>query len=183
MTDLVIGASWNPQYWNLSPFVKFDLIYIFKSLAQCLSPIPMSNNVFIDFLFQSGTVEKQISASFADVEISMFNNSFFGGTSHTMCMIKKNYGRPFVVGAYTLHDLSKTAAEIVSETPVYVNLLKDRVNLFYTDDICAMVQLVRDTFGYPCVDHHRHSSKNDVSLSHLRHSWRCNRQGKKSDLK
>ena len=165
VTELVIGASWNPQYWELAQYVKFDLVHIFESLAPCLSPIPIPNNVFINFLFQSGTVEKQLNASFADLEISMFNNSSFGGTSHTVCMLKKNYGVHLVVGAYTLHDLSKTAAEIASETPVYINLLKDRVDLFYTDNICAMVQLVEDTFGYTYDDHHRDSSNSPVNRS------------------
>ena len=155
---------------------KQELMFLFNNLIPCLFNIPTTNNVFIDFLFQSGTVEKQIGAAFVDLEFSMFNNSFFGGATHTMCMLKKNYGRHAVVGAYTLHDLSKTAAQIANETPVYVNLLRDRVDLFYTDNICDMVQLVEDTLRHPYGRRRRSASP---SHSSHRYRWRrsrhCNR--------
>ena len=194
MYDLVIGTSWIPAYWSvplsLRHLPKLDLIWVFSLLfplngvTQCLSGIPTNeNNDFFNFLFQSGTVEKQIDAAFTDLEFSMFNNISYGNATHTMCMLKKNYGKHVVVGAYTLHDLSKTAAQIASETPVYVNLLRDRVDLFYTDNICDMVQLVEDTLRPPYYrrrritspsdsHHRRHSSKHrHYSWSHRHYSW------------
>ena len=112
-------------------------------MCSCLCFVNTKDNEFIDFLFQSGTVEKSIGASFTDLELTMFNNTLYGQTNHTMCMLQKHYGSEIVVGAYTLFDVSKTTAQIDSEIPLYKELVKDRVNLFYTDDICGMRRIIR----------------------------------------
>ena len=134
---------------------------LYPGLMTCLGDIPTANNAFLDFLFQSGSVEKSIGASFTDIEFTMFNNTAYGGTNHTMCALKKNHGWHIVVAAYTLFDLSKTATEIDSEKPRYMDLVKDGVDMFYTDDICGMVEIVEQ------LKHHRRHF-----YSYSRHSGR-----------
>ena len=148
---------------------------LFPGLRTCLDDITTVNNEFIDFLFQSGSVEKSIGASFMDIDFTMFNNTAYGGINHTTCVLKKNYGWHIAIAAYTLFDLSKTPAQIDSEKSRYMDLVKDGVDLFYTDDICGMIDIVqrlqhyrRHFYSY-CRYSGRHQSEAYVSRrSHRR---------------
>lgn len=145
-----IGYSWVPLYWHLPDAAyegqKFELKVLFPGFLTCIDNVP-TNRSFVDFFFRTGSLEKSIRASLTDVEFSIFGNAFYGGWKQTTQMLRKNYAKDIVIGAYTVFDLSKTHAQIEAEKPTYVRLLKDGVNLFYTDDIGAMALLLKTTPG------------------------------------
>lgn len=147
MKDLVVGNSWIPMYWQFSSetydLLKFQLKQFLPGFGTCLEEIPTTDNIFINFLFRSGSIEKSMNASFVDIELTMFGNSYYGGCKRTMKMLRKNYGKKTVIGAYTLFDVSKTDAQIEEEIPTYRKLLREGVHLFYTDDIEEMAHLTR----------------------------------------
>ena len=143
------GTTWTPDYWRLPSFAhdlqKQEFQALYPGLCTCLNDIPVAGNVFIDFLLQSSSVEKSTGASITDLQFDMFNKTKYGGAGHTMCMLEQNYGKGIVVGSYTLHDLSKTQEEIDAEKPLYRAQVQDGVGLFYTDDICQMIDLINST--------------------------------------
>ena len=126
---------------------KQEVKALMPGLDTCLDDIPTTGNTFVDFFYRTGTLEKSIQASFVDVQFMMFNNPLFGGSTKTVQMFKKNYGKKIVIGAFTLFDLSKTNTEINAEKKKYKELVKQKVHLLHTDDIIGMKRLIKETPG------------------------------------
>ena len=86
-------------------------------LSTCLAPVPPVNNAFVNFLYTSGTIEKSIKAAVTDLDYRLFNQPYFGGpaNSHSIQMLKTNYGPNIVVGTYTTYDLSLTPSQVQYE--------------------------------------------------------------------
>ncbi|XP_065070708.1 uncharacterized protein LOC135695518 [Rhopilema esculentum] len=138
---LVIGNSYTPAYWYQPPQVYAALkasLQQLPGLQTCLADIPTTDNRFVDFFYQSGTVEKAMNATFVDIDQVMFNDPTYGGIDQTVKTLKKNYGKKVVIGAYTIYDMHLSGAQIEAVEGRYKMLLRQGVHIFYTDDIVKL---------------------------------------------
>ena len=137
---LVIGCHYIKRYWKLEyaqyAEIKKNLKAI-PGLDKCLDPLPI-NSSMLSFLFQTGSYNKALNASFVEFEFGLFSDSEV--MKNPVKILKDNYNKNITFGASTIYSMALSESDITAAESKVQNLIDKGVARLITDDVPRLMK-------------------------------------------